>query len=142
MESIDTSLNIVTKGVTKHIVGEDKKFPNLVADSVGYKYIDNTLGGYVNTVYIHAELKFSDKRRIGQSIRQIDLAIQILYRDNIVHILDHHNYGRNDGANKILLKRVIKRLNSEHNFVYNKYVKVLEQHNIIYLDGCYRISSK
>lgn len=69
-------------------------------------------------------------RRSGNTTRQVDYAIQKLFEDNEVLIIDH--YSKPDGGtrlnynlNKSLLDRICNRLQNEHhltkeNFIINK----------------------
>lgn len=51
----------------------------------------------------------------GNSIRQVDFAIDKLYAGFIVKVQDHHSKGDNIAANRYLYNRIIKRLEFEHN---------------------------
>lgn len=53
-------------------------------------------------------------RAVGNSTRQVDLAIQILFEDKEVHILDHCEQGQSKKANADLRNRIMLRLNAEH----------------------------
>jgi len=69
------------------------------------KGIKNTLEG----------LEFNYQRRSGNSTKQIDLAIDLLYKGYKVEIRDHWECGHHREANKNLFYRALKRLDSEHN---------------------------
>lgn len=51
----------------------------------------------------------------GNSIRQVDFAIDMLYQGHTVKIEDHFAGGQNSKSNRYLFDRVIKRLEIEHN---------------------------
>ena len=57
-------------------------------------------------------------RRSGNTTRQIDQAIQLLFRGHAVKVIDHHckrermGYGN---ANRHLFDGILRRLQSEHN---------------------------
>lgn len=51
----------------------------------------------------------------GNSIRQVDFAIDQLYKGNIVKVEDHRDYGNNRAANRYLYNMIVKRLEAEHN---------------------------
>jgi len=54
-------------------------------------------------------------RRSGNTIRQIDAAIQLLYNGYIVEVKDHWENGKNKRANIGLFLSILKRLECEHN---------------------------
>lgn len=56
-------------------------------------------------------IDFSSKRRDGNSTRQIDHAIQLLFKGFKVEIRDHHE---SVDSNKLLYQRVLKRFHSEY----------------------------
>ena len=57
-------------------------------------------------------------RMVGNSTRQVDLAIQLLFKGYIVKVLDHWENGEHRDANKDLFDRVLKRLHSEHGRIF------------------------
>lgn len=57
-------------------------------------------------------------RIAGNSIRQVDFAIDKLYEGYIIKVQDHLDNGQNNNANKYLFNRIIKRLELEHNLRY------------------------
>lgn len=59
-------------------------------------------------------VQFSQGRGKGNTTRQIDKAIQILYDGCIVEVRDHWEHGRHRRANENLFTRILDRLNSEH----------------------------
>lgn len=58
-------------------------------------------------------------RRVGNSTRLVDHAIQLLFEDKLVIILDHHEGGTNKYSNQMLFRMVLKRLDLEHNRALN-----------------------
>ena len=66
------------------------------------------------------DMNLSTGRRTGKSIRQIDKAVQILFEDGEVKILDHHEDGSHKAANNLLLRRIVKRLESEHSSIVGR----------------------
>lgn len=62
-----------------------------------------------------------EARRMGNTTRIIDSIIQLLFTTNtIILIRDHCQNGTHDKANKDLFKRILKRLQSEHNITFSK----------------------
>lgn len=68
--------------------------------------IKNTLDG----------LFFSSQRRSGNSTKQVDLAIDLLFDGHEVVVLDHYTWGQSIAANKLLFRRILKRIETEHQF--------------------------
>jgi hypothetical protein len=62
-------------------------------------------------------------RAQGNTTRQTDLAIQLLFQGKRVLLHDHHEYGNNERANKNLFQKVRERLICEHHIPRDK-VKV------------------
>lgn len=54
-------------------------------------------------------------RRAGNTTRQIDHAIQLLFSGTIVHCTDHHEEGGSREMNRRLLELILNRLINEHN---------------------------
>ena len=78
-------------------------------------------------------IKFNT-RRIGNTTRLIDRAIQIIFNGYICIVLDHHEYGGNRQANINLFNLIIKRLDSEHKYLLqNNLIKVNPNRLEIYL---------
>lgn len=76
------------------------------------------------------DIDLSGDRRTGKSIRQIDHAIQILYKYKIVDIKDHHENGKCKHANRILFNRVRARLEMEHRYLDSiNYFKLYNRYN-------------
>lgn len=59
-------------------------------------------------------------RRSGNTTRQVDLAIQYLFKGYVVRVLDHYLDGREVRVNKRLLSLIEDRLNVEHSTVQYK----------------------
>ena len=55
-----------------------------------------------------------DGRRIGNTTRAIDHAIQLLFSGCKVFILDPWQNGRNENANKDMFRRTLDRIKREH----------------------------
>lgn len=68
------------------------------------KKIRNTLDGF----------ELTKARASGNSTRQIDLAINLLFNGFTVKVMDHFKSGTDIDANKFLLYRILKRLKDEH----------------------------
>ena len=68
------------------------------------KEVKNTLEGFEDTY----------QRRTGNSTRQIDIAVNLLFKGYKVEIKDHWEYGSHREANRNLFQRIIKRLQVEH----------------------------
>jgi|GEM_PF-2838877 len=78
-------------------------------DAITQKYkimkeIKNTIDG-VELIY---------QRRVGNSIRQIDAAINHLFNGFKVEVKDHWENGTNKKANRCLFDGILGRLQSEH----------------------------
>lgn len=58
--------------------------------------------------------EFINKRRAGNSTRQINAAIEYLFQGFLVQIRDHFQDGKNRKANEHLFKKVLERLDAEH----------------------------
>ena len=69
------------------------------------KEIKNTLEGFEDTY----------QRRSGNSTRQIDIAINLLFKGYKVEVKDHWEYGSHRKANEDLFRRILKRLQFQHN---------------------------
>ena len=54
-------------------------------------------------------------RGVGNTSRQVDLAIQLLFDGNIIVVQDHWEEGQHRDANKELFRRVFMRLKDEFN---------------------------
>lgn len=51
----------------------------------------------------------------GNSIRQVDFAIDKLYEGYIIKVEDHFKEGEDESRNRYLFDRIVKRLEFEHN---------------------------
>lgn len=75
----------------------------------------------VNTATLLMDLNgFSTNRASGNTIRQVDLAIQSLFDGDVVVCFDHYQYGDHRMSNERLLDMIIKRLVMEHKRVQFK----------------------
>lgn len=54
------------------------------------------------------------ERRSGNTTRQVDAAIQALFKGKVVKIVDHSDDGDNMRASKILFKAILRRLEYEY----------------------------
>lgn len=68
------------------------------------KEIKNTIEG----------VELNRQRRSGNSTRQINFAVDNLFKGYRVEIRDHWELGKNRMANEGLFKRVLRRLRTEH----------------------------
>jgi len=59
-------------------------------------------------------------RRVGNTTRQADLAIQLLFAGCTVKVLDHHEEGQNATSNRNLMNIIIRRLGIEHQGLYQE----------------------
>jgi hypothetical protein len=59
-------------------------------------------------------LVFSGLRHVGNSTKQIDYAIAMLFKGYKVQVRDHINQGLDREANKHLFNRIMERLQIEH----------------------------
>lgn len=72
----------------------------------------------VDTLH-NEELKLKSGRAVGNSTRQIDIAVQLIFSTNSeksyeVEILDHYKGGTDEKANTHLFFRVLARMELEH----------------------------
>jgi len=67
--------------------------------------------GYVSTL---THFRQTPGRRMGNTTRLADLAIQLLFEGKNVLCRDHHEWGANHDANKRLFDIVMWRLHLEH----------------------------
>lgn len=75
---------------------------------------------------------YKSGRRMGNTTRQADYAIQLLFQGKVVLCLDHHREGTHSDANRLLLRIVLGRLYTEHSRIM-EYLKVYKDDGIIYL---------
>ena len=61
-----------------------------------------------------AEFLILSGRRMGNTTRLIDYAIQIIFSGETVVIKDHHESGKNYSENKRLFDLIVRRLEIEH----------------------------
>lgn len=84
---------------------------------------------------LNAHLKFSE-RRSGNTTRQVDHAINSLFKGDIVIVQDHHKTGKCNLSNKVLFQKVLNRLNNEHDIVIpsdQKYIEINKINLSLYL---------
>jgi hypothetical protein len=60
------------------------------------------------------EVYISSERRSGNSTRQVNRAIDLLYDGCIVMVMDHHGNGTVRQSNEYLFYKILKRLDCEH----------------------------
>lgn len=72
-------------------------------------------------------------RRAGNTTRQIDFAINQLFRGNVVICLDHMDEGTNDKANQWLFDGVLRRLQYEHPGVINGGLVINNLYGFLYI---------
>jgi len=63
---------------------------------------------------IHTEAKLTNKRADGNTTRQIDVAIQLLFQGYIVRVEDHYKNGTDKKANCLLFVKIRDRFDCEH----------------------------
>lgn len=89
----------------------------------------------LNIIYAHTGRKVvvptvsGGGRKSGITTRQVDAAIQELFKDSIVCCIDHHDSHLTNG---MLYDKVIRRLIQEHN-ILTKYIICNKSDFIIYL---------
>ena len=66
----------------------------------------------VSTVSLGVRL--TPNRASGNTTRQIDAAIQVLFDGKIIMVRDHFELGENRKINRILFDRILDRLSFEH----------------------------
>lgn len=67
------------------------------------------------------DIKFGS-RRMGNTTRQVNYAVDQLFKGNTVLCLDHHQEGENRMANERLANLIMKRLYNEHQFMFDRFV--------------------
>jgi len=70
-----------------------------------------------------SELTLIPGRKVGNTTREVDNAIDMLYEGYIIEARDHYALGGDRKANEMLLERILKRLLFEHQVDLNR-VKV------------------
>lgn len=60
------------------------------------------------------EFEVIDRRAAGNTTRQVDSAIQILFAGLEYKAEDHYQNGKNEHANRELITRIVKRMKYEH----------------------------
>lgn len=63
---------------------------------------------------------YKSNRAVGNSTRQVDYAIQLLFNGYTVLVEDHYQQGGFAPANRVLLERIISRLRNEHRIPQDK----------------------
>lgn len=75
-----------------------------------------------------------NSRMSGTTTRQIDYAIQLLFKRNIVICLDHCRGGEDSRINELLAISIMKRLEIEHGHIISRdKVRYNRKDNVIYL---------
>jgi hypothetical protein len=63
-----------------------------------------------------------DARRSGNTTRQIDHAVSLLFMGFKIIVMDHHLMGRDDMSNARLFRLIMNRLQTEHHIISEKRV--------------------
>jgi hypothetical protein len=84
--------------------------------------ITSTLDGYKEII--------DDGRQVGNSTRQIDMAIQIIFGGGECIVEDHHEMGNNRKANLNLYNRILNRLKMEHQWVFENKRIILDRNKL------------
>lgn len=58
-------------------------------------------------------------RRCGNTTRQVDFAIQLLFSGEDIKVEDHHKDGKDFNSNLNLFRKIVKRLQLEHGDYFN-----------------------
>jgi len=69
-------------------------------------------------------------RADGNTTRQIDFAVQALFKGERVEVKDHWESGQNLAANRDLLSRIVARVNIENHVPYRGYELVVDKKNL------------
>ena len=64
-----------------------------------------------------AGVSLTTKRRDGNSTRQVNYAVDMLFKGYRVKVLNHYEYGGNKTANRLLMSQIIDRLRVEHHLL-------------------------
>lgn len=78
-------------------------------------------------------MEFEPGRAVGNSTRQIDNAVQLLFKGETVYVLDHWNQGTHNEANKNLFDRILDRLIGELRIDFKKNILIDKNRLIIKL---------
>jgi hypothetical protein len=70
------------------------------------------------------------ERRSGNTTRLVDNAIQIIFEGYNCVVRDHHEMGENRIANKRLFDIIIKRIHSEHSWLFRENLIKIDQQNL------------
>ena len=65
-------------------------------------------------------VELTNERQSGNSTRQINLAIDLLFKGYIVEVKDHFQNGTNKKLNKFLFKLILRRLEIEHSYMIKR----------------------
>lgn len=81
---------------------------------------------------LNAEIR--DARGCGNTTRQVNFAVDSLFKNYCVICLDHSHYGEDTRANQGLFERVLRRLKNEHpGLVNSEYLGYNQLYSFIYL---------
>ena len=92
----------------------------------GYTYINHECK--IKSVNILQNASVVSGRKVGNTTRQIDMAIQAIFSGQLVKVLDHYENGESTSSNNRLFDLIIRRLEREHG------LKNLTKYNKIRID--------
>ena len=76
------------------------------------------------------EAKILPGRKVGNTTRQVDIAIQFLFEGRTVVVRDHYLGGIHIESNALLLKRICERLQNEHPYLYTSERVYVDEQNL------------
>ena len=119
---------IITDNKSDHIINEYRK--------IIFDQIINGIGIGCNDDYVTTNRAYIIKgRRVGNTTRQIDYAIQALFNGKRVGVYSHDKGGRH--SDKFLFYAILKRLENEHKLKYlmsNGFISIDRSNYVLELD--------
>jgi len=80
------------------------------------------------------DCKVTPRRRDGNSTRQIDAAIQIIFNYKVCKVEDHWERGGRREGNEILFRRIVDRLEREHPYLFTENLQSIPEVQVIEYD--------
>jgi hypothetical protein len=91
--------------------------------------MNSTSNKIISTLDTYKEI-INGGRQVGNSTRQIDMAIQVIFNGNECIVKDHHEMGNNRKANLNLYARILNRLSQEHQWVFENKRIILDRNKL------------
>jgi len=85
------------------------------------EHLDRISKGRGHIKFVHTlQMAVQPGRRVGNTTRQIDFAVQQILTDKLCVCFDHHQYGRNRLSNERLQKLIVNRIAIEHQDIISR----------------------